>query len=73
MKAVRFPRNPIITSETPGLDTDDGRNINRPSLIRTPLWLPDPLGQYYLCFASHSGSHMRNGCRTPRRKPCELD
>jgi len=34
-------------------------NINGPSLIRVPEWLPDPLGKYYLYFAHHKGDHIR--------------
>jgi len=59
MRAVRFSRNPIITPETPGLEGPDGANINGPSLIRAPGWIPEPLGRYYLYFASHSGKHIR--------------
>lgn len=34
-------------------------NINGPSLIRVPDWLPNPLGRYYLYFAHHKGDHIR--------------
>jgi hypothetical protein len=34
-------------------------NINGPSLIRVPEWLPNPLGKYYLYFADHKGDHIR--------------
>lgn len=36
-----------------------GRNINGPSLIRIPEWLPRPLGRYYLYFAHHQGKYIR--------------
>ena len=36
-----------------------GENINGPSLIRTPDWLPNRLGRYYLYFAHHSGKYIR--------------
>ena len=36
-----------------------GHNINGPSLIRTPDWIPDALGRYYLYFAHHTGDHIR--------------
>jgi len=36
-----------------------GSNINGPSLIRTPDWLPDRLGEYYLYFAHHKGKFIR--------------
>jgi len=34
-------------------------NINGPSLIKTPTWLDNPLGKYYLYFAHHIGSYIR--------------
>lgn len=36
-----------------------GANVQGPSLIRVPDWLPDPLGRYYLYFADHKGSYIR--------------
>ena len=45
MKVERFSANPIVY---PGLDGSLGSNINGPSLIKVPNWLPDPLGRYYL-------------------------
>lgn len=60
MQAIRLPSNPIISPDTPGYDVERlGTNINGPSLIRVPDWLPDPLGRYYLYFAHHQGSHIR--------------
>ncbi len=56
MRAVRFPGNPIIT---PALHESIGANINGPSLLRVPEWLPDPLGRYYLYFAHHQGGFIR--------------
>ena len=35
------------------------RNIQGPSLIRVPGWVPDALGRYYLYFADHKGSYIR--------------
>jgi hypothetical protein len=53
----RLAVNPIIT---PGmLPGHDGANINGPSLIRVPDWLPQPLGKYYLYFANHHGTYIR--------------
>lgn len=37
----------------------DGANINGPSLIRVPDWIPNPLGRYYLYFAHHGGTYIR--------------
>mgnify|MGYP003344435905 CR=1 FL=1 len=52
----RFESNPIIRPE---MDARMGRNINGPSLIRVPDWLPAPLGRYYLYFADHKGTYIR--------------
>ncbi len=52
----RLPGNPIIT---PTLDARIGTNINGPSLIRVPDWLPNPLGKYYLYFGHHQGQFIR--------------
>jgi len=60
LRLQRLPANPIITPDTPGYDAATlGTNINGPSLIRTPDWLPDRLGRYYLYFAHHQGTHIR--------------
>lgn len=56
MEIRRFSTNPLITSET---DESIGENINGPSVIKTPDWLSDPLGEYYLYFAHHDGSFIR--------------
>ncbi len=54
--AMRCPLNPLITPElSPGL----GTNINGPSVIRAPDWLPNRLGRYYMYFASHHGQTIR--------------
>ena len=36
-----------------------GANIQGPSLIRVPDWVPAPLGRYYLYFADHKGRYIR--------------
>ncbi len=56
MKVERLPANPIVS---PGMDARMGANINGPSLIRVPDWLPNPLGTYYLYFAHHKGDYIR--------------
>ena len=56
MPIHRLPNNPIIT---PFMDRRMGRNVNGPSLIRVPDWVPDPLGRYYLYFAHHRGAYIR--------------
>lgn len=37
----------------------DGININGPSLIKTPNFIKNPLGKYYLYFAHHKGKYIR--------------
>ena len=56
MRATRLGDGPIITPE---LGRRLGRNINGPSLVKPPDWLPHRLGNYYLYFASHTGDHIR--------------
>ncbi len=56
MQVERLASNPIIT---PDLDDAIGANINGPSLLRVPDWLPNPLGNYYLYFAHHQGESIR--------------
>ncbi|MEM7101232.1 MAG: hypothetical protein AAF541_23420 [Pseudomonadota bacterium] len=56
VQATRLGDGPIIHAD---LDPSIGENIQGPSLIRTPHWLADRLGQYYLYFADHKGSYIR--------------
>ena len=56
MRIERLPNNPIIR---PHMDARMGTNVNGPSLIRTPDWLPNPLGKYYLYFGHHQGDYIR--------------
>lgn len=56
MHATRLADNPIIT---PDMHPEIGGNINGPSMMRVPDWLPDPLGRYYLYFAHHQGKFIR--------------
>ncbi|KAA3631257.1 MAG: hypothetical protein DWQ08_05045, partial [Proteobacteria bacterium] len=54
--ASRFLDRPIIaTRDFPAL----GSNINGPSLVRVPDWVPGRLGRYYLYFAHHKGEYIR--------------
>lgn len=55
-RAERLLDRPIIG---PDLHPSLGANIQGPSLIRVPSWLPNPLGRYYLYFADHKGSYIR--------------
>ncbi|MCK6472368.1 MAG: hypothetical protein L6R28_11540 [Planctomycetes bacterium] len=56
MNAERLFDGPIIHT---GLCASIGTNINGPSLICVPDWLPNPLGRYYLYFAHHQGLYIR--------------
>ena len=56
MHATRIGSEPIIV---PHMDDRMGDNINGPSAIRVPAWLPEPLGKYYLYFADHDGDYLR--------------
>ena len=56
MSVRRQETNPIIT---PDMDDRMGCNINGPSLIRVPGWIPEPLGRYYLYFGHHRGTYIR--------------
>ncbi|HTA70063.1 MAG TPA: hypothetical protein VK776_17365 [Bryobacteraceae bacterium] len=55
-KAARFPENPLITVAT---SKSLGDNVNGPSVIQVPAWVPHPLGRYYMYFAHHKGSYIR--------------
>jgi len=56
ISARRSEKNPLITfNSSPSL----GDNINGPSVIRTPEWLPNPLGRYLMYFAHHGGKFIR--------------
>jgi hypothetical protein len=52
----RLPQNPIIRA---GQHPAVGDNVNGPSLIRVPDWVPHPLGRYYLYFSHHIGTSIR--------------
>jgi hypothetical protein len=56
IEVKRFKNNPIIY---PKMDESLGNNIAGPSLIRTPNWIINPLGRYYLYFSAHKGDYIR--------------
>jgi hypothetical protein len=43
----------------PHMDGRMGANVQGPSMIRVPDWVPGRLGRYYLYFADHTGSYIR--------------
>lgn len=57
IKIQRLNHHPIITKEM--LKGDTGSNINGPSAIEAPDWLPKRLGKFYLYFAHHRGQSIR--------------
>ena len=53
-------RHFILGADTKGMPTEHGLlNINGPSVVRTPAWMPDPPGRYLLFFAHHIGESIR--------------
>ncbi len=58
MKVIveRLGTGPIIR---PNMDERMGANINGPSLIEMPDWIPNRLGRYYLYFGHHDGQYIR--------------
>jgi hypothetical protein len=56
VSASRLKQNPLIAVGTsPSL----GDNVNGPSIIRVPAWVPHPLGRYYAYFGHHKGQFIR--------------
>ena len=56
MRVERLVDAPIVG---PDSHASIGVNIQGPSLIRAPDWLPNRLGNYYLYFADHKGTYIR--------------
>lgn len=56
MRVERLLDQPIVAPAShPGV----GSNIQGPSLVLVPEWVPEPLGRYYLYFADHKGKYIR--------------
>ncbi|MFC2171030.1 hypothetical protein ACFLU6_00185 [Acidobacteriota bacterium] len=61
----RFTTNPLIHPDLDGLQEAhwhhglEGDNINGPSIIEVPDWIPNRMGKYYMYFAHHNGSYIR--------------
>ncbi len=56
VRIVRSQSNPLLSTDA---NPELGDNINGPSVIFVPEWLPNPLGRYYLYFAHHKGKYIR--------------
>ena len=53
-------RSRIIDATTPGVPRDHDRfNVNGPSVLPAPGWMPDPPGRYLMFFAHHIGQSIR--------------
>ena len=53
-------RTRIIDADTPDIPRDHGRfNVNGPSVVAAPDWMPDPPGRYLMYFAHHAGQSIR--------------
>ena len=51
---------------------DEDKNINGASLIKVPDWIKNPLGKYYLYFASHTGKYIRLAYSDSLTKPFKV-
>ena len=69
MRVTRLHNVPIIT---PDLHPSIGYNIQGPSLIRVPDWVPEPVGSYYLYFADHKGRYIRLAYANDLRGPWKI-
>ena len=59
-ESVTQSRTCIIDADTPGIPHDQGRfNVNGPSVLAAPEWMPDPPGRYLMYFAHHVGQSIR--------------
>lgn len=61
IKAITVRRaesNPLIDA-TSSPSRAVTQNINGPSVIKVPSWIEQPLGKYYMYFASHNGRYIR--------------
>lgn len=56
LKVTRLIDGPIIDVNQ---DERLGGNVNGPSLIKTPTWLPNRKARYYLYFSHHCGDGIR--------------
>ena len=50
----------------------EDKNINGASLIKVPDWIENPLGKYYLYFASHTGQYIRLAYSDSLSKPFKI-
>ena len=59
-KLKRFDGNPLISNSSFGkAAASEGANINFPSILVVPSWLPERRSAFYLYFGHHSGEYIR--------------
>jgi hypothetical protein len=56
VRITRLLDHPLIG---PDIHQSIGENIQGPSLIKVPDWVPNKMGEYYLYFADHKGLYIR--------------
>ena len=56
VRITRLLDHPLIG---PDIHPSIGENIQGPSLIKVPDWVPNKMGEYYLYFADHKGLYIR--------------
>ena len=56
VRVTRFASNPLVTVKS---SSSLGANVNGPTIIRVPPWIPKRLGTYYMYFANHRGDFIR--------------
>jgi len=50
----------VLDADTPGIPRDHDRfNMNGPSVLAAPEWMPDRPGNYVMYFAHHGGQSFR--------------
>jgi len=50
----------VLDADTPGIPRDHDRfNVNGPSVLAAPEWMPDRPGNYVMYFAHHGGQSFR--------------
>ena len=67
---ITIGKKSVLIDRNNFLDFD--KNINGASLIKTPKWLKNPLGNYYLYFASHTGKYIRLAYSDNLRGPYKI-
>ena len=67
---ITISKKNVLIDRNNFVDVD--KNINGASLIKVPDWLENPLGKYYLYFASHTGKYIRLAYSENLRGPYKI-